>query len=287
MIPVSGTEVYYRNNAQGTAVATRNGTGTLLSKSEFDGYGKEYMFTAGYKSDFRFVGKAGYVTDDDLGGVDFLGSRHYIPTLGRFMNQDPIGQNGGVNLYVYCSNNPLMNIDPTGHVVVKLISYRVFGTGWHRGIVVEDNVTHKGAYSFAGGPQKFDVMYPGPLVSKSGPWVKGTMDFDFYHSHLRDDPTDVRVITLLNDSSNYDSWVNRFKAIERDIQSHTPQLYDPLGGAPPPEGPFGANSNSSCRYLLEKGGLMWEYYHATSKLGFLDRMPWAPGWNHIPPYKQE
>jgi len=43
-----------------------------------------------------------------------LGHRYYLPRLGRFLTQDPIGQAGGLNLYAYCENNPLNKVDPDG-----------------------------------------------------------------------------------------------------------------------------------------------------------------------------
>jgi hypothetical protein len=41
-------------------------------------------------------------------------ARWYAPQAKRFLNEDPIGLKGGINLYGYASNNPLNRIDPTG-----------------------------------------------------------------------------------------------------------------------------------------------------------------------------
>ena len=43
-----------------------------------------------------------------------LGARYYLPLLGRFLTPDPIGHEGGLNLYAYCENNPVGRVDPEG-----------------------------------------------------------------------------------------------------------------------------------------------------------------------------
>ena len=44
----------------------------------------------------------------------YLRNRWYDPQSGRFLTQDPIGMNGGVNLYAYAGNNPSSFSDPFG-----------------------------------------------------------------------------------------------------------------------------------------------------------------------------
>jgi RHS repeat-associated protein len=47
-------------------------------------------------------------------GLHYNFYRTYDPRLGRYLEPDPIGQPGGINLYLYARNNPVGIIDPFG-----------------------------------------------------------------------------------------------------------------------------------------------------------------------------
>lgn len=52
--------------------------------------------------------------ENDGTGLYFYRARYYHPTLQRFIAEDPIGLNGGPNLYAYAGNNPIGFADPLG-----------------------------------------------------------------------------------------------------------------------------------------------------------------------------
>ena len=47
-------------------------------------------------------------------GLYYVRARWYDPFLGRFMSEDPIGLEGGINQYAYALNDPVNLSDPTG-----------------------------------------------------------------------------------------------------------------------------------------------------------------------------
>jgi RHS repeat-associated protein len=60
-----------------------------------------------------YGGQWGNYTDRETGLV-LMGHRYYDPGTGRFLTRDPIGYDGGINVYAYCENNPINHIDPMG-----------------------------------------------------------------------------------------------------------------------------------------------------------------------------
>ena len=80
---------------------------TAWLKSRLSG-GKVYSSTLREEA----VG-GGYVTDAETGWL-YCTFRYYDPNTGRWLNRDPAGYAGGVNLYAYCGQNPIMGSDPLG-----------------------------------------------------------------------------------------------------------------------------------------------------------------------------
>ena len=121
----SGKWYYYEKNLQGDIVGIMNADGYKVVSYSYDAWGVPYapvystdsVVSASDKANaalnpFRY---RGYYYDSET-GYYYLQTRYYNPEWGRFINAD--GQlNGGLhgcNQFAYCSNNPVMNIDPNG-----------------------------------------------------------------------------------------------------------------------------------------------------------------------------
>jgi len=68
------------------------------------------------------VGQEFYYTEGDI-AFQLLGQRWYDAEMGRFVNRDPIGYEGGINLYAsaYVENNSINSVDPEGLGIIAAI----------------------------------------------------------------------------------------------------------------------------------------------------------------------
>jgi len=91
---------------------------TMVNKYAYTPYGQIVNQQETINQPFKFVGQYGVMTEPN--GFYYMRARYYDPSVGRFISEDPIGLEGGINLYAYVNGNPILGIDPTG-----LLSYLV------------------------------------------------------------------------------------------------------------------------------------------------------------------
>jgi RHS repeat-associated protein len=112
-------EYVYRRNLQGDVTHIYDLSGNLQAIYTYDAWGNHTVTNVvGNIGDVNPIRYRGYYYDTET-NLYYLNSRYYDSEIGRFISQDNIAelqpnQINGLNLWAYCGNNPVMNIDPSG-----------------------------------------------------------------------------------------------------------------------------------------------------------------------------
>jgi RHS repeat-associated protein len=103
----SAGTVYFVQDHLGSTRALTDSSGNVVESINYDSFGQ------GASSLTRY-GYTGREWDAEA-NLYYYRARWYDPQAGRFISEDPIGLEGGVNLYAYVGNNPTGYIDPSGN----------------------------------------------------------------------------------------------------------------------------------------------------------------------------
>jgi len=108
--PASGKRYYIFTNQIGAPIRVDDDAGKVCWSAQIDPYGLAHVDgNSTIEMPLRFPG---HYFDAET-GLHYNRFRYYTPELGRYIQSDPVGQFGGINLYAYL-RDPLSHVDIDG-----------------------------------------------------------------------------------------------------------------------------------------------------------------------------
>jgi RHS repeat-associated protein len=105
-----GQRYLYLRDHQGSVMALVDSAGHIVNRYRYDPWGISESAVEGVVNPLQYNGR-----DNDTGtDLYYYRARWYSAGLGRFISEDPVGLEGGINPLAYVGNDPVNYSDPTG-----------------------------------------------------------------------------------------------------------------------------------------------------------------------------
>jgi len=113
-LPGIDTTYYYATEAPGNVTGLLDNLGSVAAQYRYAPFGevesKSEPVWAASTQPLRYMAREA----DPVTGLYYVRNRWYDATLARFLSEDPIGIDGGMNTYAYAGNDPVNQRDPSG-----------------------------------------------------------------------------------------------------------------------------------------------------------------------------
>ena len=135
----------------GSVIALTNPQGIVLYSASYGPHGEDWGSTGYNPTPFGWLGGYGVMALNDGTPLKLYLTRHrlYSATLNRFLSADPLGLQGGLNLYQYGEGNPMAYIDPLGLCGIETAE-RGFWDNFALGYIMGDLAHDTGLGGFLG-----------------------------------------------------------------------------------------------------------------------------------------
>ncbi len=109
---------FYHQDGLGSVTDLTDSAGVTAKSYNYDAYGNILESPGTVEQPYTYTGRE----FDSESGLYYYRARYYDPTTGRFLQNDPVGFSGGINLYRYALGNPASLRDPLGENPAVLVA---------------------------------------------------------------------------------------------------------------------------------------------------------------------
>ena len=162
----SGATIYYQADGLGSLTSLSNTSGALTNTYTYNSFGNLTASTGSVTNAFRYTGREW----DPETSLYYYRARYYDPQAGRFVGEDPVQFDSGINFYDYVRNNPLIGVDPWG------LSTLVFDRGTGKLHLFDKDNGWVRTCSAANNTDK----------TSKGPWPDGVYSYGYHKDHPAD-----------------------------------------------------------------------------------------------------
>ena len=161
---------YYLTDEQGSVRYVLDVAGNVQNDYQYDAFGQRIAGHENIPNRLKYNAQI----EDDLTGLYYLRARYYNTDIGRFTQEDVI-YNDGLNLYAYCSSNPVMYEDPSGYTCETKDGAENSKSGSGTGTVWDNITPTQENYPYTNIPKSFEIEVNGEKM-----WVHGNATEHMY-----------------------------------------------------------------------------------------------------------
>jgi RHS repeat-associated protein len=162
----SSATSYYQADGLGSVTSLSNGAGSLAQTYGYDSFGKQTSPSGSLTNPFQYTARE----FDSETMLYYMRARYFDAGTGRFISEDPVQFDSGINFYEYVRNNPLIGVDP-----------------WGLSTLVFDRATGKLYVFDKDNNFLFECTAGNRTVrSSKGPWPDGTYPYGYHNDHPAD-----------------------------------------------------------------------------------------------------
>ena len=117
----NGTIYVPHADAYGNIIRYTDTMGNIVASYTYGAFGNLLSASGPLAHMFRFLFSSKYF-DVETGHYYYIG-RYYLPSLMCWLTRDPILEEGGMNLYAFCGNNPVAHNDAFGYSIAEYLPF--------------------------------------------------------------------------------------------------------------------------------------------------------------------